>query len=131
MPKFWVSIHSYKKQPVKKIWGRILGLAWLKFAVAALNNIHSAEMTEIQSYSILFSLITLNLDALILAGQKTHYVESLCASYNLQFNKNLIIFNNVALLLHLRKSRWHQNSTRICTLVLVNISGGFFRDYSK
>ena len=31
---FGVSIHSYKKQPVKKI--RILGLAWLKFAVAAL-----------------------------------------------------------------------------------------------
>ena len=31
-----VSIRSYKKQPVKKSWGRILGLAWLKFAVAAL-----------------------------------------------------------------------------------------------
>ena len=25
-----------KKQPVKKIWGKILGLAWLKFTVAAL-----------------------------------------------------------------------------------------------
>ena len=37
LSRFWVSIHSYKKQPVKKIWGRILGLAWLKFAVAALN----------------------------------------------------------------------------------------------
>ena len=37
LPRFWVSIRSYKKQPVKKIWGRILGLAWLKFAVAALN----------------------------------------------------------------------------------------------
>ena len=36
LPKFWVSIRSYKKQPVKKIWGRILDLAWLKFAVAAL-----------------------------------------------------------------------------------------------
>ena len=36
LPKFWVSICSYKKQAVKKIWGRILGLAWLKFAVAAL-----------------------------------------------------------------------------------------------
>ena len=34
LPRFWVSIHSYKKQLVKKIWGRILGLAWLKFAVA-------------------------------------------------------------------------------------------------
>ena len=36
LPRFWVSIRSYKKQPVKKIWGRILGLVWLKFAVAAL-----------------------------------------------------------------------------------------------
>ena len=34
LPRFWVSIRSYKKQPVKKNWGRILGLAWLKFAVA-------------------------------------------------------------------------------------------------
>ena len=34
LPRFWVSIHSYKKQQVKNIWGRILGLAWLKFAVA-------------------------------------------------------------------------------------------------
>ena len=36
LPRFWVSIHTYKKQPVKKIWGRILGLAWLKFAVPSL-----------------------------------------------------------------------------------------------
>ena len=36
LPRFWVSIHSYKKQQVKKNWGRILDLAWLKFAVAAL-----------------------------------------------------------------------------------------------
>ena len=36
LPRFWVSIHSYKKQPVKKFWGRILDLAWLKFTVAAL-----------------------------------------------------------------------------------------------
>ena len=35
-PRFWVSLRSYKKQPVKKIWGRILGLVWLKFAVASL-----------------------------------------------------------------------------------------------
>ena len=34
LPRFWVSMRSYKKQLVKKIWGRILGLAWLKFAVA-------------------------------------------------------------------------------------------------
>ena len=37
LPRFWVSICSYKKQPVKKIWGRILVLAWLKFAVAPLH----------------------------------------------------------------------------------------------
>ena len=34
--RFWVSIHSYKKQLVKKKLGRILDLAWLKFAMAAL-----------------------------------------------------------------------------------------------
>ena len=36
LPRFWVSIQTYKRQLAKKIWGRILGLAWLKFAVAAL-----------------------------------------------------------------------------------------------
>ena len=36
LPRFWVSIHSYKKQLVKNIWGRILGLAWLKFTGAPL-----------------------------------------------------------------------------------------------
>ena len=36
LPRFWVSIRSYKKPPIKKIWGRILGLAWLKFAVEPL-----------------------------------------------------------------------------------------------
>ena len=36
LPRCWVSIHSFKKRPVKKIWDRIVGLAWLKFAVAAL-----------------------------------------------------------------------------------------------
>ena len=40
LPRFWFSIRSYKKQPVKKNWGKILSLAWLKFAVAALINIH-------------------------------------------------------------------------------------------
>ena len=34
MHRFWFSIRSYKKQLVN--WGRMLGLAWLKFAVAAL-----------------------------------------------------------------------------------------------
>ena len=34
-PRFWVSIRSIKKQPVKKFWGRILDLAWLNFAVAS------------------------------------------------------------------------------------------------
>ena len=41
LPRFWVSIRSYKKQPVKKFLGRILDLAWLKFAVAALSSILS------------------------------------------------------------------------------------------
>ena len=39
-PRFWVSIRSYKKQLVKQIWGRILGLAWFKFAVASLPKAH-------------------------------------------------------------------------------------------
>ena len=36
LPRFWVSICSYKKQPVKNDLGKILDLAWLKFAVATL-----------------------------------------------------------------------------------------------
>ena len=36
LPRFWVSMRSYKKQLVKKFGGRILDLALLKFAVAAL-----------------------------------------------------------------------------------------------
>ena len=36
LPSFWFSICSYKKQQVKKIWGRILDLAWLKLTVVAL-----------------------------------------------------------------------------------------------
>ena len=36
LPRFWVSIRSFKKQSVKKIWGRILDLVWLKFDVAVL-----------------------------------------------------------------------------------------------
>ena len=39
LPRFWASIPSYKKQPVKKFWGRLLDLAWLKFAAAALSQI--------------------------------------------------------------------------------------------
>ena len=38
LPRFWVSILSYKKQPVKKIGGRMLGLAWLKFSVKSLTS---------------------------------------------------------------------------------------------
>ena len=34
LPRIWVSIRSYKKQQVRILWGRILGLDWLKFAVA-------------------------------------------------------------------------------------------------
>ena len=35
LPRFWVSIHSYKETTGQKL-GRILDLAWLKFSVAAL-----------------------------------------------------------------------------------------------
>ena len=41
LPRFWVLMRSCKKQPVKKIWGRIVGLAWLKFAVAPLRDPNS------------------------------------------------------------------------------------------
>ena len=36
LPRFWVSIFSYKKQPVKTFLGRILDPSQLKFAVVAL-----------------------------------------------------------------------------------------------
>ena len=36
LSRFWVSIRSYKKQLVKKICSRILGLVWLKFAMMPL-----------------------------------------------------------------------------------------------
>ena len=39
LPRFWVSILTCKKQPVKKIWGRILGPAWLKFTVVPLREV--------------------------------------------------------------------------------------------
>ena len=50
--RFWASIRSYKIQRVKTIWGRILDLAWLKFAVAALYIVHTKDLA--QSY---FSVI--------------------------------------------------------------------------
>ena len=37
LPRFWDSIRSYNKQLVKQFCGRILDLAFLKFAVVALN----------------------------------------------------------------------------------------------
>ena len=46
LPRFWVSIGSYKKQLVKKFWGRILDLAWLKFAVAALRIVSFVRFLE-------------------------------------------------------------------------------------
>ena len=50
LPKCWVSIPSYKKQPVKKICGRILGLAWPKFAVASLNGNSSCVFQPYNSF---------------------------------------------------------------------------------
>ena len=56
LPRFWVSIRSYKKQPVKKIWGRILGLAWLKFAVAALiAGVNIVFESPVLGHSLVFS----------------------------------------------------------------------------
>ena len=49
LPRFWVSIRFYKKQPIKKICGRILDLAWLKFAVAALHFLPGWSGAEIKS----------------------------------------------------------------------------------
>ena len=53
LPKFWVSIGSYKKQPVKKFWARILGLAWLKFLVAPLKLIFLQLFWEKVTYKFL------------------------------------------------------------------------------
>ena len=46
LPRFWVSIPSYKKQLVKIFWGRILDLAWLKFDVAALSTMYLCSKKE-------------------------------------------------------------------------------------
>ena len=35
-PKAWALPRFWEEQPVKKHWGRILSLAWLKFVVAPL-----------------------------------------------------------------------------------------------
>ena len=44
LPRFWVAIRSHKKQPVKTFWGRILNLAWLKFAKwALLTSYHTGQ----------------------------------------------------------------------------------------
>ena len=44
LPRFWVSICSYKKWLAKKIWGRILVLAWLKFTMQPLTKTVPASM---------------------------------------------------------------------------------------
>ena len=49
LPRFWVSMPSYKKQLVKKILGRILDLALLKFAVAAMIYISCLFQTNHES----------------------------------------------------------------------------------
>ena len=46
LPRFWVSIQTYKRQLAKKIWGRILGLAWLKFVVAPMLKWNSPLVTQ-------------------------------------------------------------------------------------
>ena len=60
LSKFWVSTCSYKKQPIKKILGRILGLALLKFVMAPLQiqcylKVRRMGITEILREIWLFS----------------------------------------------------------------------------
>ena len=50
LSRFRVSIRSYKKQLVKKFWGRILDLAWLKFAVVALLRIPICSILKIKNH---------------------------------------------------------------------------------
>ena len=46
LPRFWVSIRSYNKQPVIKIWVEYWAfLAWLKLAVAALQKVCSLTLS--------------------------------------------------------------------------------------
>ena len=52
LPRFWVSMRSYKKQPVKTFLGRILDLAWLKFAVAALVFLTAYLVTMLEGLSL-------------------------------------------------------------------------------
>ena len=49
LPRFRVAIRSHKKQPVKKFWGRILNLAWLKFAKLSLLTSYPNATHEITS----------------------------------------------------------------------------------
>ena len=58
LPKFWISKRFYKKQPVKKIWGRILRLAWLKFDVAALHRM--PDLMKIPMISVKSALMDQN-----------------------------------------------------------------------
>ena len=66
LPRFWVSIHSYKKQPVKKIWGRILDLAWLKFTMVAL--VSKFDLGLLNAYKLMS--FNRNKDCRILEGNK-------------------------------------------------------------
>ena len=57
LSRFWVSIHSYKKQLVKNIWGKILDLAWLKFAVVAVMFLGSLVWSELPSKDVMIHSI--------------------------------------------------------------------------
>ena len=54
LSRFWVSIRSYKKQPNKKFWGRILDLAWLK--IAALLLLHSLTNWRLETSTRVMAL---------------------------------------------------------------------------
>ena len=84
--RFWISIRSYEsyqKQQVKKILGSILGLAWLKFAMAALDHKPSTKLTN--QFPNLLNL-------LYLPGIRTscseHGIERLCVGFLLELVSN-------------------------------------------
>ena len=56
LPRFWVSIPSYKKQPVKNFLDRILDLVWLKFAMAALGIKNWSRVPNVHWVSVIYVL---------------------------------------------------------------------------
>ena len=97
LPRFWVSIHSYKKQPVKKLWGRIMGLAWLKFVAAPLyttlnlhrikyqNSIRLEESSGSSIWQVFWGVIQWVIITLFPIG---NFLGTLLHTFNLKYKKN-------------------------------------------